>query len=409
MARRRLGGQVTNSPPSNVRDLEHGELARVLASGIDTLYLAVNLKWTGEGFFDYLRTLKAKAIEAEQDQPGQCVTPGGEDWQFVVRPYGMKGYEWLLESREYRVDLGGWAEPKQRPSAMAYLGSETLWRLGAHAAVGRVLGQLAAAGATVQIVKPSRVDLTVDLLLPAEAWCFDLARLFSTRGDDVTTYTFKRKLTGFKIGSGNIVARLYDKPAEIARKRQKLWMFDVWGIPAAPVSYKIIRVEFQLRREALREFGIDTYEQLRERQAAVWAYCTQRWLKVQDHPERHATRRHTLPWWIVVQNGFSGAQGGTPAVRRKAIRTDEEQLSRQLFGLLTSMMALQDQSRTLDEEGMYTLVGQLPKLMHTAHQLGLSDEAITERVVRKLAKYRRRMPESSGAAGSGGASSGVPF
>jgi len=52
------------------------------------------------------------------------------------------------------------------------------------------------------------------------------------------------------------IAGLYGKPLEIAEKSRKTWMFGIWGIEPDEVQGKIIRVEFQLRREPLKEMGV---------------------------------------------------------------------------------------------------------------------------------------------------------
>jgi hypothetical protein len=67
-----------------------------------------------------------------------------------------------------------------------------------------------------------------------------------------------------------------------------------------------IRVEDQARREALKQLGIDTFDDLLTKAAALWSYFTRSWLKVQDDPSKHHTQQKTLPWWNMAQDGFLG-------------------------------------------------------------------------------------------------------
>ena len=50
------GGQTTISPPVKVKSRANS-LPRILSSGIDTLYLAINLTWKNKTFFDSLAKL----------------------------------------------------------------------------------------------------------------------------------------------------------------------------------------------------------------------------------------------------------------------------------------------------------------------------------------------------------------
>ena len=131
-----LGGRMSISPPAKVTTtlLEN---IHPLASGIDTLYLAIDILWPSPAFFTYLRHLQSIASETETAAPGQVA-----DWIFTVQPYGRRGYEWLLESCEFTWRVGSWIKPQTRPSVIVEIRSETLWHLGARQAVDRVLSLL---------------------------------------------------------------------------------------------------------------------------------------------------------------------------------------------------------------------------------------------------------------------------
>jgi hypothetical protein len=58
------------------------------------------------------------------------------------------------------------------------------------------------------------------------------------------------------------MARLYDKVIEIETKSKKTWMYGIWKMEGPPKNGRVIRVEFQLRREVLRQLAIDTVWQL---------------------------------------------------------------------------------------------------------------------------------------------------
>ena len=339
-SKKKNGGQTTISPPANVNTPAYSS-PHILASGIDTLYLAVNLQWKSEFFFELLSACKLQAsLQNEPQTLAFDQNDTGENLLFQVMAHGAKGYEWLIQNHSYTLKIGNWMEPKQRPNVMVEIRSETLWSHGPSESVNRIIEFLEQQDADIHEIKPSRVDLCVDMLFDEKLWTIDLIRYRATRANYASPHLFNDKLTGLSIGKGNIIARLYDKPMEIKQKKKKEWMYDVWGIKAVPEGKKIIRVEFQLRRQALNDLCLHHIYDFFNQAHNAWGYCSQKWLKFQDNPEKHHTQRHTFDWWQTVQNGFMGQQNPNPLIRQKAIEEDANKLGNQAIGLLSSMHAL---------------------------------------------------------------------
>ena len=257
---------------------------------------------------------------------------GSDDYKFLVKPHGTNGYEWLLVGKEYSLKIGNWLNPIQRPSIMAEVRSEVLWRMELIDAIDNIVALIENQNSVVDDVKPSRVDICVDFLIPENIWSIDLIKYRTTRAGYASPHFFNDKLTGISIGKGAVSARLYDKPLEIKQKSKKYWMYDVWGIKEVPDGMRIIRVEFQLRRGALKELNINTTVDLVNNTENLWAYCTQKWLKFQDNPGKHHTQRKTFDWWKVVQNAFSSDFKGHPLIRQKALNQDSERLFNSALG-----------------------------------------------------------------------------
>lgn len=382
------GGQMSISPPSKVKSSQ--ELSpRPLASGIDTLYLSIDVKWPSPGFFSYLSALKIKAEQATAPVPGQLA-----DWPFLIQPFGRRGYEWLLDGREFTWRVGNWLKPQTRPSVIVEIRSETLWHLGARQAVERVLSLLNIASRsdlanpTIEAIKVSRADLCLDLLLNGAEWSLELLPSIVCRAQNFRPFLKGETLTGVGIGSGNLSARLYDKPLEIRVKSGKEWMFDIWGIKEIPEGQKVIRVEFQMLREVLKELDIDSQEDLFRLESNAWAYCTQKWLKLQDRPGTHHTQRETLPWWGIVQGGYQGAQGAFPLVRCKAVKANQTQLIRQAYGLLASLTAIQMEETGENAAATANLNDCLSAVFETVGLVGENND-FGKRVDQKRAHYHR--------------------
>ena len=163
----------------------------------------------------------------------------------------------------------------------------------------------------------------MDMLIPDCEWDGELFRDKVSRARKVAYYTKSNILTGVHIGKDDLSCRLYDKVEEIETQSHKTWMYDVWGISEVPETKRVIRVEFQLRREPLKNLGIDTIEDCLKILDSIWGYCTQKWLKFQTNPGKHHTQRKTLGWWQTVQNNFIGVSDPVPAIRAKAVRTTQ--------------------------------------------------------------------------------------
>lgn len=162
-----------------------------------------------------------------------------------------------------------------------------------------------------------------------------------------------RQITGFSVGRGDVVARVYDKreelqldasrhkaPAEEARWREGGW----------DGQEKITRVEFQLRGEALKELGarsLDTVHdpatgeitELGDYLPRIWSTCLM-WLRLVKREKTRTGRDKPLtrcpddPRWQVLR---TASWGDAPPIRRKRERGGAS--SSQALGSVLSVAA----------------------------------------------------------------------
>jgi hypothetical protein len=377
------GGSGNSTETKKV--LAFGEGGHYLASGFDSLVLSLSVIWKDDNFFKKLKQLKADSAAQESPMPG-IVEAGPHIWIFNVLGYGTEGYAFLLESGEYFVKLIDSMVPKARPSVMIEIRSATLWQTGAIEAVERILMLLAGQGAIIEKARASRVDPCLDMVLPGPIWTVALEEHLIKQADYYCAHKDGRILTGMSIGKGNIQARLYDKPYEIQTKSKKTWMYDVWDLKEVPAGGKIIRVEFQLRREVLVELGIDSVWDLVNHPRNLWAYCTEKWLKFQENAKVHHTQQDPMPWWRTVQDSFLGGQRACPLIRAKTVNANKIQISQQMLGQLASLIAL-DSNGDITPGGEMNIDEQLSKVKESAALIGMTGTKLYERVRRKVAKY----------------------
>ncbi len=371
----------------------------MLAHGIDGLVLSVDVTWGERDPFEELDRLKTYAADHEAPCPGVAKFGNAEPpespespeppWIFNVAPHGVGGYAWLLTSKEVTLKVGSWREPMSRPSVVAEIRSESLWTRGAQAMVRRVRAILQGWGAEIAVVRVSRVDLCADVLLREDDWSLDLLDAFTTRAQDINSFLHCRRLTGFQIGKGKMMARLYDKPAEIEQKSHKFWMYRVWGIGAVPDGVRVIRVEFQFRRDAIKRLSVDTFDDLMASLPALWAYASRDWLKVQDGTGPHHTQKTTRPWWEVVQGAFEGAMEAEPAIRQQAISDDAGRLLRSMLGYVSSYAALKQGHSPVRPGACLSLASLMEQARLHLAAMGVTDEEFTDKVKAKHAMHAR--------------------
>lgn len=147
----------------------------------------------------------------------------------------------------------------------------------------------------------------------------------------------RARISGIRVGSSDVVARIYDKRQELADKNDTdkaaaeagRWRSGGWD-GNAPVA----RVEFQLRGEALRELGARDPDRCEERELGeivdlphyvprIWRTCL-KWLRLarRDDQRRQRTRRTVDARWRALYAASFGARDANDLepIRRRRVR-----------------------------------------------------------------------------------------
>ena len=198
---------------------------RFLASGIDSLYASVR----GELADGLLRVLEeVRKAEPDADIP---ITISGSIPDLLLRPCGWRGYPFWLTSPRYEVCLGA-ADPF--PPAYLQLHAEHIHTLGMARAVDEAEAML------VRDIFPKgcrSITSWVDVFVDEQGWVperEDFARLqcrgLRRRVFEVPRqqHGYGRRLSGFSFGTGDLVARPYDKTLEMSVKGHT-WPELLWG------------------------------------------------------------------------------------------------------------------------------------------------------------------------------------
>ncbi len=213
----------------------------------------------------------------------------------------------------------------------------------------------------------------------------DDAHRFVCRADARRTYEVGGILTGFEFGSRKtktFSARLYDKTADIAVKGSEWWL-EVWGerfVRGLPVY----RLEFEVGRQALNEFDLDTPGSVLATVGDLWAYATGDWLTYRSPTLDQTHSRWPLaPEWLAVQKAtLTHRAVGIDRLRFARRSTSIAKLLPGLTGYLASLAAL------IGAEDIDDTVSALGHHLHDYEII--SRTAFAERVARRSSELELR-------------------
>lgn len=262
-----------------------------LASGIDALYLSGRASLSPA----CLDRLEAARRVAEEDEAASSLVLGGE--VFSIARHGWGKYRYCLRHANGQV---GVTASRRLPAVRIQPRAEFLHGVGAAAVVRWFEGVL------VELVGPLLLSVArVDLFADVQGWSLsgDDRRRFVGRCRDLSTYEHGGDFTGFVFGrrsSKTITARIYDKTRDAKAKGADYWP-EVWGAAYDPEE-AVLRVEFEVGREALREYDLHGPDEVLPAVGGLWVSLTSEWLTYRS-PTSDATssRWPVAPEWQAVQ------------------------------------------------------------------------------------------------------------
>lgn len=335
-------GSQTNTASSVTRCVQNPEPTAwaLLLTGIDTLDLGLYVRWDNQWEFMQARleTWKARAAGT----PGVLIDdlPVGKAVMLAGGKPPM--YRYHLQVPEFHIFLGKSDTYTSTPNVYVSLTAHTLWHLGPEAAVSLVWGMIEDLGGQVDLVQPSRCDLCADFLVTGGLSLAFLRAHRVSRSRHTRHHETGNSLETFYIGSAKspVTARIYDKGLEI-HKSKKLWFKQLWG--GLETVENVWRIEFQVRRPALKAWRIESMHELRQRAAGLWRMLTGDWLSLRLRDNPKAERRTVHPWWRVVHECSECFGSSTTLDRREREPSDSaEWHEKHIAGCLSSYAAIKD-------------------------------------------------------------------
>jgi hypothetical protein len=267
------------------------DLLTELASGVDALYLSGRAALPG-GLVDRLESGRKQSEELSSPLPFEF---GGHQFNIAPRSWGR--YRYVIGDELGRIGL---STSDHVPAIRIQPRAELLHAIRPEATVAGYRALVEAECETVHF-STSRLDLFVDLQ-GLELTAADRSR-FVGRATNCRTFEEGARFRGFQFGQRStktFSARIYDKTADVERHGTD-WWFGLWGdryLAGQPVH----RVEFEIGRRGLRDFGLDCPAQVLEAKGDLWHYATGEWLTLRC-PTADTTRARwpLAPEWRQIQ------------------------------------------------------------------------------------------------------------
>jgi hypothetical protein len=232
----------------------------------------------------------------------------------VFKPGGKgENYRFHLQFEAYNLFIGKSARPGSSPNVYLSISAKTLWLNGIDTALAWIAEDLKAiGGGSIQFVKVSRVDLCADFLIPGGLSYEFLLSHKVTRNDKGNLFLDNKKndLETYYVADAKspIQLRIYNKGLEVKKGVTKLWFLDLWK---RETSEDIWRIEFQVRRPALKQFGINSLADLKAKKAGLWDYLTSKWFTLRIPDNQKSERKNLHPFWCAVQGCFKQNDTGS--------------------------------------------------------------------------------------------------
>jgi hypothetical protein len=242
--------------------------------------------------------------------------------------------------------------------------------------------------------KVGRVDLFADFASSANMEIIHRDE-WVTRAEQVHTYSVRRKLSGWSLGLGGpIGARLYNKTLEIESVSHKYFFHAMWERAGWLPDDEVWRLEFEMKRYSLGNFGIKTLNDLERASGSLWRYLTSEWarLAVPNPEDQTRARWAPHPLWKALQTvEWDGNEPLNPRPLKRSRAPEDEWYLRHGTSLLASFMARE--GITNEQDAWRRLGAFLEQLVASyPEKYGQTYEAyILERVRTKQRQYGTAM------------------
>ncbi|MCB2170995.1 MAG: hypothetical protein KQI78_25330 [Deltaproteobacteria bacterium] len=273
--------------------------------GIDTLHIGLFVFWDKEELFTILERAK---FDCQADDYKNHPLKLKDFENFIVYPSGKKGgYGWHISTADIHVFFSRHDPRGTTPNVFVEIGSVSCWDRGVFDVLKALEHLFMLYGGEVIKTSVNRFDPAVDCvgldiqetqIFDREKWVKQ-ALTFDLRGEG-------RKFSNASFGFSKTSVcglRIYDKALELKNDPAKRAFFhDLWGISIED-NVPVTRVEFQLRKDILKELSSVKFEDLAQNLQGIWEYLTTKWFRLCKKVDRQNIKNaKNTKFWDIITN-----------------------------------------------------------------------------------------------------------
>ena len=361
------------------------EGVRVVAGSVDWLSLSVYGWWSIDPWRELAEKLETARKLAQDGKSDACYVVGPEGDRVWVEAQGRRHgcyCRYSLLWRGIMIDVVADPRPSEhRLSVYVQIPSTYLMAKGCEfEAADDVRKLLTSLGFHWEYETVSRVDVCTDVVgirpadlgsLVAQGHYVGYARKFRPYCEPGPDGSMQWHNWEAHPG-GAIMLRVYDKHEEVTRGNDLCkyqLMLARWGDDFDP-SQGASRVEFEMKRKALKQFSVNSLEEWKAQRAGIVEYLTSSWFRVTDgkpdKENKNQSRATVLAAWQTIQAGFAEAFG-VAAVEVKRIRNlgqgCAKLIAQQFLGYASRIAAESGRAITTAAEAAEFVVSEFPDMI----------------------------------------------
>ena len=325
--------------------------------GIDTIKIGIGNQWNVEPH-DMLKALQENVRENPNNYQYDL---GGKIW--AILPYGRKKYKYGLQHGQLSLFFSEEEYSPETPNVMAEAYPQAIAGQTLNSLQNEINIALAELNGDPIWTKISELHITTDTHVPEPLSIHDIydhnyQPKWITRARKVQAITDHQQdverlinrgatLQSLRYGGSILHVRIYNKKDELKAHPEKNWEITLWNNPYAQ---HVTRVEFQIRREKLKCFGVNASHKLTGQIPGIWKYLTEEWFTLNEHRGKWGNR-DAIPseFWNTVNTAWQTATPNKPSPRPTQ---NAAQRLAQAYGNLLSAAAILDMHQ---EEEITTL------------------------------------------------------
>lgn len=296
---------IDGATPSNTAPAKYTTHENItpLRCSIDSLYIS----YKGEintNIESLLNELKGKAQHPNTAISSEAVWEISEH-RFEVKPKGAGKFSFVLDDNWFNIQISS-SKAVNMPMAYVQVKSELLTFHPLQEILAHLYIVVSSLGTLHTQASISRLDLCMDFICQDG---FDIesidAQQWRSRATQRDKYHQNKRVTGWRIGKGLVVARLYNKTLEILMSK-KDYLKPLWTESGWDSQQDVWRIEFQFRRQFLSNVEVSKPTQIHTASNSLWKYATEVWLQLVevDSNDSNASRWPTHPAWLEVSNAY---------------------------------------------------------------------------------------------------------